>query len=88
MDAATAESLKRKFEVAYMITKEKMAFTKMKHLCELEEQLAVDLGFGYKNDQACTTFMEFIALENRKSFTLLIYCMHKCYIIIIRNSGN
>ena len=53
-----------------------MAFTKMKHLCELEEQLAVDLGSGSKNDRACTTFMKFIALENKKSFSLLIYCMH------------
>ena len=37
MDSATVESLKRKFDVAYTIAKEKMAFTKMKPLCELEE---------------------------------------------------
>ena len=43
-----------------------MAFTKMKPLCELEERHAVDLGSGYKNDQTCATFIEFIALEQKE----------------------
>ena len=38
----------------------KMAFTKMKPLCELKELHTVYLDLGYKNDQACATFMEFI----------------------------
>ncbi len=33
-----------------MIAKEKLAFTKMKPICELEERHGVDLGVGYKND--------------------------------------
>ena len=65
MDAATAGSLKRKFDVAYMIAKGKMAFTKMKPLCKLELH-TVDLGSGYKNNQACATFMEFITLEQKE----------------------
>ena len=40
----------------------------MKPLCELEERHAVDLGSGYKNDQACATFNEFIALEQKERF--------------------
>ena len=31
-----------------------------------KEPHAVDLGSGYKNDQACATFMEFIALEQKE----------------------
>ena len=49
MDAATVESLKQKFDVAYMNVKENWLFTKIKPLCKLEERHAVDLGSGYKN---------------------------------------
>ena len=45
------------------IAKEKLAFNKMGSLCELEELHGVDLGPGYKNDHACATFIEYIALE-------------------------
>ena len=38
----------------------KMAFTKMKSLCELKELQTVYLDSSYKNDEACATFMEFI----------------------------
>ena len=37
MDKATCIRTKRKFDVAYMITKENLPFTKMKAVCELEE---------------------------------------------------
>uniref|UniRef100_A0A1X7SRW2 DUF4371 domain-containing protein n=1 Tax=Amphimedon queenslandica TaxID=400682 RepID=A0A1X7SRW2_AMPQE len=46
-----------------MIAKEKLAFTKMASICELEERHGVDLGVGYKNDRACTTFTEFIGRD-------------------------
>ena len=57
---------KRKFDIAYMIVKEKMAFTKMQPLCNLEERHGIKLGSGYKNDQACATFVEYIALEQKE----------------------
>ena len=57
------EKLLRKFDIAYMIAKEKMAFTKMKSVCDLEERHGVSLGTGYKNDHACATFIEFFAKE-------------------------
>lgn len=66
MDAALELKMKRKFEIAYMLCKEHMAFTKMSPLCELEEKHGVDLGSGYKNKSACVTFVEFIALELRQ----------------------
>ena len=58
LDPNTASKLKRKFEVAYLICKGGLAFTKMSALCELEEKHGVDLGAGYKNNQACTAVFE------------------------------
>ena len=43
-----------------------MAFTKMKPICELMERHGVDLGEGYKNNQACACFTSYIALEERR----------------------
>ena len=48
-----------------MIAKENMAYTKMKPICELEEYHGINLGQSYKNNQACATFIEYIALEQR-----------------------
>ena len=43
-----------------------MAFTKMQPLCELEKKHGVDLGQGYKNDQVCATFVDYIAKEQQE----------------------
>ena len=40
----TALKMKRKFDIAYLIAKHNLAFTKMGPLCELEERHGVDLG--------------------------------------------
>ena len=48
-----------------MLGKEKLAFTKMASVCELEERHGAKLGAGYKNYQACATFIEFIAHEQQ-----------------------
>ena len=50
LDAAAEAMLRKKFDVAYFIGKENLAFAKMPALCELEERHGVDLGSGYKND--------------------------------------
>ena len=63
MDAGAQLTVKRKFDIAFVIAKEHLPFMKMKPLCELQERHGVDLGQGYKNNQACTTFVEYIALE-------------------------
>ena len=63
MDASTREKMKRKFDITYLMAKEKLAFTKMAPICELEERHGVDLGAGYKNDRACATFTEFISRD-------------------------
>ena len=38
------QKLKRKFEIAYMVVKENLAFKKMKPLCDIEESNGVDIG--------------------------------------------
>ena len=63
MDPTTWEQTKCKFDIAYTIAREALAFTKMKILCELEERHGVDLGQGYKNDRSCTAFVELIACD-------------------------
>ena len=61
MDSALQQRMVRKFEVAYTIAKEGMAFRKMTCLCNLIERQGVDLGEGYKTNMACSTFVDFIA---------------------------
>ena len=41
MDATTRETVKKKFDISYMLVKENLAFTKMKAICELEERHGV-----------------------------------------------
>ena len=38
----------------------------MAAVCELEEKHGVDLGAGYKNNQACATFVDYIAQSQRE----------------------
>ena len=83
MDETTQARMKRKFDIAYMIAKENMSFTKMKAVCTLEERHGADLGEGYKNDRGCSVFVEFITrdqqerlvtdLTRSKFFSLQVY---------------
>lgn len=66
LDSETEAKVKRKFEIACLICKEGLAFTKMSALCQLEEKHGVDLGAGYKNNQACATFVDYIAQAQRE----------------------
>ena len=63
MDQSTLAKTKKKFDISYMIAKEKLAFTKMKPICELEERHGVDLGVGYRRNHSLATFVSFIAKE-------------------------
>lgn len=75
MDKVTVQQMKRKFDIAYLIVKENLAFSKMKPLCDLEERHNTDLGGSYKNDHGCSTFVRFIALEQQeKLLTELSSC--------------
>ena len=67
LDDSAAAITKRKFDIAYVIAKNNLAFQKMGPLCELEERHGVDLGQGYKNNLACAEFIDFIALEQQQN---------------------
>ena len=62
LDKTTKQALQKKFEIAYFISKENLAFTKIPSLCELQAKHGVE---GYKNNQACSVFTEYIAKEQR-----------------------
>ena len=59
------DTTKRKFDIAYFVAKEHLAFAKMGPLCELQERHGIDIGTGYKNQKSCATFIDFIALEQK-----------------------
>jgi len=65
LNSARIETTKRKFNIAYMICKENMVFSKMAPLCELLEWHGVNLGSGYKNQKACATFVDYISQEQQ-----------------------
>lgn len=46
LDPDSASKMKRKFEIAFMLCKERLAFTKMEAICEHDEKHGVDLGTG------------------------------------------
>ena len=57
----------------------------MDPLCELEERQGVDLGRGYKNDQACTTFVEYIVKDQHE---ILAYTMTSAKFISLQTDGS
>jgi len=59
--------LKVKFDIAYFVAIEKMAYTKYSKVCQLEVLHGVDLGTSYRNDVACKTFCHFISQSKRQS---------------------
>ena len=69
MDDTTRQQMKHRFDVAYMIVKENLMFTKMKAVCELEERYDAELGQSYKNDCTCAVFIEFIVCKQQQQLT-------------------
>ena len=59
-------TLRKKFDIAYFIAKEKLAFSKMKPLCELEERHGADLGEKYKTNIRCAEFVAAIGQKLKK----------------------
>ena len=55
------DRLKVKFDIAYFIAKENIAFTKYGKLCELEARHGVKIGTSYLTNNAAKDFINFIA---------------------------
>jgi len=60
LDATTCERLRRKFELAFIMAKEGLPFTKYPPLHQLEVRHEVDLGISYATDVAVKTFTHYI----------------------------
>lgn len=69
IDKVTEETLTKKFDIAFFMAKEGIAFNKMNALSMLEERCGVALGEGYKNDLACATFTDYIGRELHENLT-------------------
>lgn len=55
-----------------MLCKENLSFSKMSAICELQQKHGVNLGHSYMSRQACTTFVEYIALALRQQLADLL----------------
>lgn len=59
-----AAHVKKKFEVAYFVAKEELAFLKYPAILNLEEmQHGVDVGQAYHNDKNCAEFIHYIGKD-------------------------
>ncbi len=58
--------LRVKFDIAYFIATEKLAFRKYPALCELEAHHGVNVGIDYINEHAAKTFCHYIAESRRE----------------------
>ena len=57
----TRETLHRKFDIAYLLGKEKVSFQKYPAICELEVCHGVNLGDACKTETVANTFTHYIA---------------------------
>ena len=64
------EQLKRKFDIAYFLAKEKLSYRKYPCLCELEARHGVFIGTSYTNEIAGKTFSHYIYSYHK----MCIYC--------------
>lgn len=61
----TKIKLRKKFNIAYFVATQKLAYTKYPAICELEKHHGVNIGSTYLNSNACKTFCKFIAESKR-----------------------
>jgi len=55
------ETLKKLIEIAFVVAKEELPFTKFVPIAQLEKRHGINLGQTYMNDHACAEFIDSIA---------------------------
>ena len=55
------ETLRRMFDIAYLLGKEKLSFLKYPAICEVKVRHGVNLGSAYKMETASKMFTDYIA---------------------------
>ena len=68
----TRSKLRKKFEIAYFVATQKLAYSKYPAICELEKHHGVNIGSTYLNSNACKTFCKFIAESKRLDLCKII----------------
>lgn len=63
-------------EIAYVIAKEELPFTKFAQIANLEKKHGVDLGVTYLNDHACAEFIDSIAEVYEEELNQVSYTMY------------
>ena len=58
--------LRRKFDIVYVLAREKLSFRKFPAVCELEARHGVNLGLAYKTETSAKAFTHFIAASQRQ----------------------
>lgn len=76
------ERLRKKFDIAYFVAREKLSFRKYPAICELEAKHGIDLGTNYRTQTAGSSFVHYSAeaireelgekLRKAKFFSLLL----------------
>ena len=69
MSDSEMQRLRCKFEIAYVIVTEKLAFLKYPVICQLEKKHGVDIGQSYLNERSCRDFIYYIAESKRRKLT-------------------
>jgi len=64
--------LRAKFDIAYFVATEQLAFHKYPKMCELEARHGVNLGNSYLNENAGKEFVHYIAESKRQDLSLTL----------------
>ena len=76
MDVKEMENMKRKFQICYMMARERLPFHKYVPLHNLQELHGVDLGPSYKTNDSAQLFTNYIAKSQRQSFQSIFVDKH------------
>ena len=69
IDEATRDKLRKKFDIAYVLAKEHMAFKKYPVIYALESRHGIELGHAYRTKDSAKSFTHYIAQAQRQDFT-------------------
>lgn len=68
IDEKTRETLRKKFDLCYLMAQECLSFAKYQSFLELESRHGVDLGTAYRTDVSAKSFTHYIAESQRQQF--------------------
>ena len=66
------DKLKKKFDIAYFVATEHLAFTKYEKICDLEVRHGVELGDSYRNRNACKDFIHSISESMKQNLATTV----------------